>query len=359
MAYFVIQECVNCGTCELKCPNWAISEGDEIYVIDPDKCTECLGFYDSPQCVETCPVNAVQLNKDLGEDYDQLMAKWHRLHPGESPKGFVLRQDKTKPVIALVHSGTADPKGEKLLEKMDTLIMSRFPDHDVVWGFQGTYDFPRLRARGQNSYFERQLPLMIAATTLARLADAGRQKVALLLLSESESSHTRGAVEADTFGMDVKYGMPILSLPENRIALVKALEPEYGGGVETATVLIGHGTDAAIVDNKRYLEMDNKPYSEMDNYVRRNYRNVFVAMIHGAPAIDGVIEDIKKSGCSKVHFVNLMLTTGHITNDVMSDKPESWKNRIGLPADVYTGIVELPILTEHYINSIQSMLDQF
>jgi cobalamin biosynthesis Co2+ chelatase CbiK len=342
---------VKCGTCELKCPNWAISEGDEIYVIDPDKCTECLGFYDSPKCVETCPVNAVQLNKDLGEDYDQLMAKWHRLHHGEAPKGFVLRQDKTKPVIALVHSGTADPKGEKLLEKMDTLMLSRFPDHDVVWGFQGTYDFPRLRARGQNNYFERQLPLMTAATMLARLADAGRQKVALELLMTSESSHTRSALEADTFGMDVKYGKPILSSPESRIAVVKVLEPEYGDGVETATVLIGHGSDTKIEFNELYIEMDN--------YVRRNYRNVFVAMIHGPPEIDSVIEDVKKSGCSKVRFVNLMITTGHITGDVMSDKPESWKNRIGLPADVYTGIVELPIYVEYSVNSIQPMLDQF
>jgi len=351
MAYFITQECISCGTCETKCPNRAIREGESIYLVASDKCTECLGFYDSPKCVETCPVNAVQLNKDLKEDYDQLMAKWRRLHRGETPKGFVLRQDKTKPVIALVTSGSADPKGEKLLGKMDTLILSRFPNHDVVWGLQATYDFPRIRARGQNGYFDRQVPLMTAKTMLARLAEAGRQKVALQILMTNEGSFSRSTLEADTCGMVVKYGMPFLTLPENRVSVVKALEPEYGDGVETATIIIGHGAEDEIEFNELFIEMDN--------YVRKKYRNVFVAMVHGPPEINGVIEDVKKSGCSKVRFVSLMQATGHITNDVMSEKPESWKNRIGLPADVYTGIVELPIFTEYFVNCIQSMLDEF
>ncbi len=58
MAYKITDECVKCGSCELECPNQAIYEGGDVYVIDPDKCTECVGFYESSRCAEICPVDA-------------------------------------------------------------------------------------------------------------------------------------------------------------------------------------------------------------------------------------------------------------------------------------------------------------
>lgn len=60
MAYEITVECISCGACETECPNEAISEGDETYVIDGSKCTECVGFFDTPQCAEVCPVDAPQ-----------------------------------------------------------------------------------------------------------------------------------------------------------------------------------------------------------------------------------------------------------------------------------------------------------
>ncbi len=57
MAYQIIASlCTSCGACELECPNEAISMGNSVYVIDPDKCTECQGFHDEPQCASVCPV---------------------------------------------------------------------------------------------------------------------------------------------------------------------------------------------------------------------------------------------------------------------------------------------------------------
>ena len=58
MAYKITDDCISCGACEGECPNKAISEGDEHYVIDPAKCTECKGFFDKPQCADICPVGA-------------------------------------------------------------------------------------------------------------------------------------------------------------------------------------------------------------------------------------------------------------------------------------------------------------
>ena len=53
----ITDECILCGACEPECPNEAITEGEEIYVIDPEKCTECVGFFDEPQCALVCPVD--------------------------------------------------------------------------------------------------------------------------------------------------------------------------------------------------------------------------------------------------------------------------------------------------------------
>jgi len=59
MALMIVDECISCGLCVEECPNNAISEGDPIYVINPDMCTECVGFYSEPQCVKVCPVDAI------------------------------------------------------------------------------------------------------------------------------------------------------------------------------------------------------------------------------------------------------------------------------------------------------------
>jgi ferredoxin len=58
MAYKITEDCSACGLCADECPNNAISEGDDIYVIDPEKCSECEGFYDTQQCAEVCPSDA-------------------------------------------------------------------------------------------------------------------------------------------------------------------------------------------------------------------------------------------------------------------------------------------------------------
>ena len=88
MAYKITDECISCGACEAECDaNNAISEGETIYVIDPEKCTECVGNYESPRCVEVCPIdNCCIPDPDHKETKEQLVEKWRKLHPGETPK---------------------------------------------------------------------------------------------------------------------------------------------------------------------------------------------------------------------------------------------------------------------------------
>jgi len=92
MALMITDECINCDVCEPECPNDAIYMGCEpecpndaiymgleIYEIDPDKCTECVGHYDAPQCRQVCPVDCIPFNPSYTESPDQLMAKYRLL----------------------------------------------------------------------------------------------------------------------------------------------------------------------------------------------------------------------------------------------------------------------------------------
>lgn len=114
MAIIITEECINCGACEPECPNnaiyeggveWAMSDGtslkgvfqlmegkevdaeerilpvsNDVYYITPDKCTECQGFHEEPQCAAVCPVDCCVPNEDIVETVDELLAKKEKLH---------------------------------------------------------------------------------------------------------------------------------------------------------------------------------------------------------------------------------------------------------------------------------------
>lgn len=84
MATFITDECINCGACEPECPNNAISEGDDIYVIDPALCTECVGFHGDEACQSVCPVECCVPNPDVRETEAELLARAIKLHPDDS-----------------------------------------------------------------------------------------------------------------------------------------------------------------------------------------------------------------------------------------------------------------------------------
>ncbi|MDB6096113.1 MAG: ferredoxin [Francisellaceae bacterium] len=80
MALIITDECINCDICEPECPNQAISPGENYYKIDPLKCTECVGHFDTPQCQLVCPVACIPLDPNYLESYEQLLKKYQDLH---------------------------------------------------------------------------------------------------------------------------------------------------------------------------------------------------------------------------------------------------------------------------------------
>ena len=90
MALIITDECINCDVCEPECPNEAISLGQEIYQIDPSRCTECVGHFDEPQCQQVCPVACIPPDPERPETRETLFAKYLSL------QGVALRSGESR-----------------------------------------------------------------------------------------------------------------------------------------------------------------------------------------------------------------------------------------------------------------------
>lgn len=81
MATIIVDDCINCGACEPVCPNSAIRPGEQLFVIDPRRCTECVGFHEEEQCARVCPVDACLPDPDREESESVLLERARTLHP--------------------------------------------------------------------------------------------------------------------------------------------------------------------------------------------------------------------------------------------------------------------------------------
>ena len=79
MSLRITEECINCDACEPECPNGAITQGEETYVVDPELCTECVGHFTNSQCIEVCPADCIASDPDHVESKDQLQHKYLQL----------------------------------------------------------------------------------------------------------------------------------------------------------------------------------------------------------------------------------------------------------------------------------------
>ncbi|TCT06281.1 YfhL family 4Fe-4S dicluster ferredoxin [Paralcaligenes ureilyticus] len=79
MALRITDECINCDVCETQCPNQAISMGPDIYIINPDMCTECVGHFGEPQCQVVCPVDCIEVDPQHQESQAVLLARFQAL----------------------------------------------------------------------------------------------------------------------------------------------------------------------------------------------------------------------------------------------------------------------------------------
>lgn len=80
MALKIGEECIACDACREECVPEAIIEGDPIYSIDPDRCTECIEDYDEPICISVCPVDCIVLDENHIDTIGELQYKYKKLN---------------------------------------------------------------------------------------------------------------------------------------------------------------------------------------------------------------------------------------------------------------------------------------
>jgi ferredoxin len=80
MATIITDDCISCGACESECPNDAISLGDDIFVIDPDLCSECVGLHDTQHCADACPVECCLPDPERRESEELLFQRSRKIH---------------------------------------------------------------------------------------------------------------------------------------------------------------------------------------------------------------------------------------------------------------------------------------
>ena len=124
MSLVITDECINCDVCEPECPNQAISMGAEIYVIDPKRCTECVGHFDEPQCVQVCPVDCIPKDPANVESTETLWMKYRRLQ-AEAIRPAAVYIGPSKPGTSALKS-SAGAKAKKQKKGSDA------PDEDFV-----------------------------------------------------------------------------------------------------------------------------------------------------------------------------------------------------------------------------------
>ena len=265
----------------------------------------------------------------------------------ESPQ----EPSEEKPVIVIAAFGSSMEKGQENLGDFDSMVRERFPDHDVRWAFTAGFIVKKLKEAGITTLFDSQTPVKSLDEVYDDLRAEGKTNVVVQIAMVMPGEEMRQALSYRTDGLNVKFGYPLLFSPENMQNVADALSPEFGGA-DTATVLVSHG-------NEKHPEF-NSALIQMDQYLRDNYDNVYLGTVEGPPGPDPALDDAEASGASKVKFVPLMLVEGdHITNDVMSDEPESWKVLLGLPATNATGMASNPAVMEIFLKSIENLVSQF
>lgn len=256
-----------------------------------------------------------------------------------------------KPVILITAFGTSAPEGQKDLENVDRLVTGRYPDHEVRWAFTSGFIRKKLIAAGQTSLFPRKVPNKSLEEVYADLKNEGKRNVAVQCLLISSGSEYSDALTADTNGLNVEYGYPLLAPPDNIERVADTLSARFGGK-DTITIICGHGNGK--------MPALNTPYLQLDKYLRKRYPRVFLTTLEGPPGTGPAFEDAKKLGLTKAVFIPLLIVAGgHLVRDIMSTNPESYLSKLGLEATSETGLGSDPAVMAIWMESIDWVLAKF
>jgi len=259
----------------------------------------------------------------------------------------------SKPVIVINAFGSRLASGQKDLENVDRMVVARYPAYDIRWGFGGGPPREGLKSIGQDTLFERKVPLKSLLEVYADLRSEGKRDVALVflfLLPGSKGTDPHMMV-GDTRGLNVEYGYPLLAPPQNIDRVADALSPRFGGA-DTATIVCTQGNGEAPTLNT--------PLLQMDSYLRKHYKNVFLTTLSGPPGNEPAFESVRQSGLKKVKFIPLLFASGaRLTYPIMSESKTSYKKQLGLAATCDCCLGSIPEVIDIWMESIDWTLAKF
>jgi cobalamin biosynthesis Co2+ chelatase CbiK len=264
--------------------------------------------------------------------------------------------DLGKPVVVVAFNGTADAAGRDDLAEFDVKVRRRFLENEVRWALTSPWMIRNLTKLAISEIFpappgRNPEKVQGIADLYAELAADGKKNVVVMLLMVHECGASMDIYEMPKHGLNINYVTPVMSHENNVDTLVRAMVPQFGGR-GTVNIMVGHG-------NLKRFDL-NDSFEFMSGYVKKNYDNVFVATLHGPPGTETAFAEAKKVGASETVFLPLMIVSGgHITDDVMADKPDSWKNLIGLPARVGESFSKNDSVMEIYLSGIAGQLARF
>jgi sirohydrochlorin cobaltochelatase len=247
---------------------------------------------------------------------------------------------KQRPVIVLVAFGTSVDEARQVFDFIDTRARQRYPDHEIEWAFTSQFIINKLKRRG--------IVTRTLAEVITELRTRGVRQVAIQSLHVVPGQEYHIIPSADTRGLQVAYGAPLLAGAADIEATIDALAPEIDP--EAATVVVAHG-------NNKHPEF-NVQVETFAHAIEERYPNLNVASVEGTPGTRG-LEAIKARQPRQVHFIPLMIVAGdHILNDVLGDEEESWKNIIQAPMNTCSRSLGWnPAILEIYFEHLDQALN--
>lgn len=218
-----------------------------------------------------------------------------------------------KPAIVLAAFGASSAEARKVYDHIDQLARQRYAGHDVYWAFTSRVIVGKLNAQGMRLKNEEEI--------LREIAAKGHKSAAVLPLLIAPGQEYDLVRKANTAGLKIAYGAPLLTASKDIEAVAAALAPEIKPG--RPNVIVCHG-------NKTY-DHYNRELESFAGLMEKRDANVLVCSVEGKLR-EGKLERAHTMAvrAGAVHFVPLMVVAGqHVMSDVMGDEPESWKNVVG------------------------------
>lgn len=261
--------------------------------------------------------------------------------------------DRVKPVILINTFGSTLPEGLAELENVDRMVTARYPGYEVRWGFGGQVSRASLIKSGRTTVLPRRVPVLSPLEVYNSLRKETKHQVAAVYLYISP-----GSVEifplmtpADTAGLNVEHGYPLLAPPDNTTRVADAIASRFGGE-DTVNIVCNLGS----ID----VPTLNLPLLQIDSYLRKHYRRAFLATVNGPPGTEAAFSDARKLGLKKVKFHPLVLGSGRrLLDAIIGDNPSSLKNQLGLEASCEHGLGDNTKVVDIWMESIDWTLAKF